>query len=127
MSVAQELKDYLVTNGLTTADKFTVSRMPTVNLTANDQWVVYAVPGSKAGGNILQWKRKHNVVIAYRNKDGDALYNKDDELQALLEQCVSLPSYKVLQVICNPMGELDLGTKEVHVGQWQITLDLVTK
>lgn len=127
MSVAKELKDYLVGAGLTTAEKFTVSRMPTVSLSQNDQWVVFAQPGSKEGGNILQWKRKHNVVIAYRNKDGDALYDKDDELQALLEACVTLPSYKVLRLICNPMGEIDLGTKEVHVAQWQITLDLVTK
>lgn len=127
-NVAQDLKDYLVGGGLCTDEKITVSRMPTVNLTENDQWVVYAQPGSKSGGNILQWKRKHNVVIAYRNKSGDELYNKDDELQALLEACVALEHYKVLRVICNPMGEPDTGgVKGVHVGQWQVTLELVTK
>lgn len=126
-SVAQQLKDYLVDAGLCPANKFTVSRMPTVNLEENDQWVCWSDPGSKEGGNILQWKRKHNVVIAYRNKSGEALYNKDDELQALLEACVALQSYRVLQLVCNPMGEIETGNNAVHVGQWQITLDLITK
>lgn len=128
MSVAKDLKDYLVNAGLTSNDKFTVSRAPTVSIAENDQWVIWQPPGSsKEGGNILQWKRKHNVVIAYRNKNGDALYDKDDELQALLEQCVSLSNYKVLRITCSPMGEIDLAIKEVHVGQWQVTLDVVTK
>lgn len=126
-SVAHDLKKYLVNAGLCTDEQMFVSRVPTVNLTENDQWGIHASPGSKIGGNILQWKRKHNVVIAYRNKSGDALYNKDDELQALLEACVSLEHYKVCQLVCNPMGELDTNVKELHVGQWQVTLDVITK
>lgn len=127
MSVAEDLLAYLVAGGLCNDADITVSRTPTVNLTGDNQWVLVAEPGSKSGGNILQWKRKHNVAIAYRNKSGEVLYNKDDELQALLESCVALEHYKVLQIVCNPMGELALGATEAHVGQWQVTLELVTK
>jgi hypothetical protein len=127
MSVSDDLRDYLVAGGLASLANFTVSRVSTVNLAENDQWVVFAQGGGKEGGNILQWKRKHNVVIAYRNSSAQALYNKDDVLQTLLEACVTLTNYKVLRITCSPMNELDISNSEIHVAQWQITLELVKK
>lgn len=129
-SVAKDLETYLVANNLCTDEQITVSRMPAsnqVSIAGDDMWVIVAQPGSKAGGNMRQWKRIHNLFILYRNSKGEVLYNKDDELQALLEQCVALEHYQVLRSICNPGGELPLAAKEAHVMQWQITLELVTK
>lgn len=128
MSVAKEFQEYLIANGvMTTANSF-VSRTPTVSLSSNDQWAIVAQPGSINGGNILQWKRTHNLLVVYRNSDGEIVYNKDDVILALLNNaCVTLDSYRVLRCIANPMTELPLDIKEVHVGQWSITLELVTK
>lgn len=130
MSVAEDLKQYLIAGGLATADNITVSRMPAsgnVSITGNDQWVIVQQPGTKSGGNLVQWKRIHQLFVLYRHSKGEVLYNKDDELQALLEQCVGLENYKVLRATCNPGGELPLAAKEAHVMQWQVTLELTTK
>lgn len=128
-SVAHELRAYLVAAGLCTDAEITVSRMPAngqVDI-GDGQWVLLQAPGSKSGGNILQWKRTHSITILYRHKSGDELYNKDDDLQKLFEACVDLPSYKITRATCPPGGELPLDAKEVHVMQWAATLELVTK
>lgn len=130
MSVAEDLKQYLIGGGLTTADKITISRMPAngnISITGNDQWVIVQQPGTKTGGNLVQWKRIHQLFVLYRNSKGEVLYDKDDELQTLLEQCVGLTNYKVLRAICGSGGELPLAAKEVHVMQWQVTLELTKK
>lgn len=128
-SVAKELQDFLIAGGLFDAEHSTVSRMPAngqVDI-GDGQWVLIQQPGTKTGGNILQWKRTHSITVLCRRSSGDDLYEQDDLLQQKLEACVDLPSYKVIRCTCNPGGELPLEAKEVHVMQWQVTLDLVTK
>lgn len=126
MSVAKEIKDYLEASSL--GGSFFVSRTPSVSLSSDDQWAIVEAGGSISGGNILQWKRTHNLLAVYRNSKGEELYNKDDALLALLNmQCLALPSYRVLRCEVSPLQELDLAAKDVHVGQWAITLDIVTK
>lgn len=129
MSVAHDVKAYMVAGNIADEANITVSRMPAtgqVNI-AEGQWVVILAGGSKSGGNLLQWKRTHSITVLHRSKSGDALYNADDALQALFDSCNVLDNYRVLRATCNPGAELPLAAKEVHVMQWQLTLDLVTK
>lgn len=127
MSVAADLKTYLVAQGLTTDDKITVSRVPAANLEADDNWVIVAQGGSISGGNLLQWKRTHQFVLLYRNKNGNALYDADDALITAIGDCVELAGYRVLQKRLNPMTELELNGQETHVGTWQLELAITKK
>lgn len=129
MSVVSELRDYLIGVGLTAAGKIKASSMPadgSVNL-AEGQWGIYQLPGSISGGNLVQWKRTHNIAIVHRNKDGDALYQQDDRLLEALSACVTLPSYRILRLVANPGGELPRQENNVHVMQWAVVIDLVLK
>lgn len=128
-SVVDELKSYLIGRGLCNADEITGSRLPAngkVNLD-NGQWGLYQMPGSVSGGNILQWKRTHNITVLHRNKSGEVLYDKDDQLLAAIENCITLPSYKILRKQIAPGAELPIQGNDVHVMQWALTLDLVVK
>lgn len=129
MSVAHDVKAYMVAGNIAAEENITVSRMPAngqVNV-AEGQFVVIMAGGSKSGGNLLQWKRTHSITVLHRSKSGDALYNADDALQALFDGCTALDNYRVLRAICNPGSELPLAAKEVHVMQWALTLDLVKR
>lgn len=129
MSVAHDVKAYMVANMGIDEANITVSRMPAngqVNI-ADGQWVVILGGGGRSGGNLVQWKRTHSITVLHRSKSGDALYNKDDELQATFAGCTLLDNYRVLRAICNPGAELPLAAKEVHVMQWALTLDIVTR
>lgn len=128
-SVVKELKSYLIGRGLCAADEITASRIPAngkVNLD-NGQWGLYQTPGSVSGGNLVQWKRTHSITVLHRNKSGEALYEKDDQLLAAIENCITLPSYKILRKQIAPGAELPIQGNDVHVMQWTLTLDLVVK
>lgn len=128
-NVATDVKAFMVAGLSIDETNITVSRMPAtgqVNI-AEGQWVVILAGGSKSGGNLLQWKRTHSITVLHRSKSGEALYNKDDELQALFAGCTLLDNYRVLRATCNPGTELPLAAKEVHVMQWALTLDIVTR
>lgn len=129
MSVAEELRAYLIGQGVTDDAHSKVSRMPANGQLeiGEGQLIVVQEPGSISGGNLVQWKHTHNMLVIYRHKSGDELYNKDDEVKAAINRCVTLPSYRVLRARCGSGGELPLEAQEVHVMQWAATLELVTK
>lgn len=127
MSLASELRDYLIAEGVMTDERSFVSHIPAANLSLDDAWAIVAQGGSVSGGNILQWKRSHTLTILYRNNDGSQLYDKDDLLVDALNKCVLLQNYQVISKSLNPMTELQLSANETHVASWQLQITTIKK
>lgn len=122
MSIAESFRNFLVTENLATSDNVTVSRIPAVNLTEDDQWALVASGGQSEGGNVSRWKQKHNLTILHRSTSGGRLYSKDDTLQQYNDQCIVLSPYNVIRVTISPMTELDMSDERTHVGNWQAVI-----
>jgi len=126
MSIAEDFKQFLIIKKIGNANNISISRSPAVNIEKDDNFTIVAQGGFKSGGNVLQWKSTYNLLLIYRNRRGEELYKKD-ELLLNLNGCISLTNYKIARAVINPMSEIDLGINEVHVGQWNIQLEIIKK
>lgn len=130
MSVAEDLKAYLIAQGVATAEKISISRSPAANLSNDDEWVIVAAnPAIPVGGNLAKWRLNHTFNLLYRTADGNALYAKDDVLRPHFNPngCVGLVHYKVLEAIISSMDELAMSTDEVHVANWQVQITTINQ